>query len=139
MFQKKTKTRYIKALFIFLLLFNLIASYRPHTTYKQTSLESTSVSVLYKNNNLQLMAVSGQKSWGNFATDVTIELASYIPAGKYQKVYNRIYLVLTKGWQAFTNDWMGLAWTVVDAVTALIPGALPAQIFFSIAKLTPSF
>lgn len=88
---------------------------------------------------LNLMAVSGRKSWKNFSKEVGWELVGYIPGGRYQTVVNKIYFVVTKGIQLGTKDWVGLAWTVADAISPLIPGAHAAKIFLSIAKLTPSF
>lgn len=88
---------------------------------------------------INIMAVAGRKSWGSFTGDVVSELAAFAPAGKYWRIYNTVHLIITKGWQAYSKDWIGLAWTVVDAVSAFIPGATAAKLFWSISKLTPSF
>lgn len=146
LFKNKNISLKYSILILFLILsFNVFlasSQYKNSNDYVEHVLISEDSQVNFKDYNLaktNVMAVSGKKSWGSFAGEVTAELAGFIPAGKYQKIYNVVYLVITKGWQAFKHDWVGLAWTVVDAVSALIPGAVPAKIFWSIAKLTPSF
>ncbi|KXA12862.1 hypothetical protein HMPREF3222_01085 [Clostridium perfringens] len=86
-----------------------------------------------------LRACMGKQSWSSFAWNVAMEGAGYLPAGKFQKVYDKVYLVVTKGYQLGTRDWESLCWTVVDVICAFVPGAVPAKVFWSICKLTPSF
>lgn len=86
-----------------------------------------------------VMACTGKTSWSSFAWSFTQEIAGFIPAGKFQKVYDKVYLVFTKAYQLGTRDYISLCWTVIDVICAFIPGAVPAKIFWSVCKLTPAF
>lgn len=86
-----------------------------------------------------LRACMGKQSWSGFAWNVVMEGVGYLPAGKFQKIYDKVYLAVTKGYQFGTRDWESLCWTVVDIICAFVPGAVPAKVFWSICKLTPSF
>ncbi|MBW9147217.1 hypothetical protein KTC92_18355 (plasmid) [Clostridium sp. CM027] len=89
--------------------------------------------------NYGVSACMGKTTWRTFTTSVMWEAAGFIPAGKYAKIYDKVYLLVSKSYQIKTKDWLSLAWSVVDVICAFVPGAVPAKVFWSICKLTPNF
>ncbi|NLZ35223.1 MAG: hypothetical protein GX889_10050 [Clostridiales bacterium] len=86
-----------------------------------------------------IRACMGQRSWRDFTIDVLWEVAGLFPGSKIWAAYDKVYLVVSKAYQIGNNDWESLCWTVIDVISAFVPGATPVKLFWSLCKLTPNF